>query len=156
MRRWFPFSLVAVVFVSISTAADASVPLRVAEHEAQPLSQATLGGFVLKPSGLLFSLHPTEAHIVVSAVADERLKVCEDGTTFLHYWKGGCRTLGHLPVALPTSGGAVHIGFRVMPLNGGSSARITNLRVRWHCVDHDFILVRGTTRVRSPLPTFDC
>lgn len=156
MKRCFLISLFAVVFVSIPIEADGGVPLRVAERAAPSMSQVALGGFVLKPSGLLFSLHPTEARIVLSAVADERLKVCQDGTTFSHHWRGGCRSLARVPLALPTSGGAVHVGFRVMPSKGGTSARITTLRVRWHCVDHDFILVRGTTRVRLPLPTFDC
>jgi hypothetical protein len=118
-------------------------------------SMVTLRAFVLRPPGLLFSLHPTEARIVVSATANDALRVCEDGTTFSRHWTGGCRRLTRLAVALPTSGGAVHVGFRVMP-SGATAARVTMLTVRWHCVDHDFILVRGSTRVRNVTPTFNC
>ena len=118
-------------------------------------SEVTVGDFTLKPRGLLFSFHPTEARIVVSAVASKPLQVCEDGTTFSRYWKGGCRTLGRAPLKLPTSGGAVHVGFRVKP-TGRAAAHITTLRVRWHCVDHAFIIVRGATTVGRAVPTFDC
>jgi hypothetical protein len=127
----------------------------VAAREAPSISQVTLRAFVLRPSGLLFSFHPTEARIVLTAVANERLRVCEDGTTFSHYWKGGCRTLARLPLALPTSGGAVHVGFRVMP-SRAVAARVTTLRVRWHCVDHAFIIIRGATRTGPTSPSFDC
>ena len=51
------------------------------------------------------------------------LKVCELGTTFSTYWKGGCRRLGGPQMALPTSGGAVHIGFRVLPSSGPPNPR---------------------------------
>ena len=156
MKRGFLLSLLALVFVSIPTVAVGAVPWQVGAQDAHSISKVALGDFVLKPSGILFSFHPTDARIVLSAVADERLRVCEDGTTFSHYWTGGCRVLTRLPLSLPTSGGAVHVGFRVLPSTSGASARITNLRVLWHCVDHDFILMRGTTRVRRPIPTFDC
>lgn len=134
---------------------DQAGPLAIASREAPSISQVTLRGFVLKPSGLTFSFHPTEARIVVAAVANERLRVCEDGTTFSNHWKGGCRTLALLPLALPTSGGAVHVGFRVMP-SRAAAVRVTILRVRWHCVDHAFIIVRGATRVGRVSPSFDC
>jgi hypothetical protein len=118
-------------------------------------SQVTLRDFLLQPSGLLFSLHPTEARIVVSATANKPLRVCEDGTTFSTHWQGGCRKLGKLPLALPPSGGAVHVAFRVMP-SSAAAAHVAILRVRWHCVDHAFIVVRGKSRVRRSSPSFDC
>jgi len=124
-------------------------------HEKPSISQVTLRAFVLRPSGLLFSFHPTEARIVVTAVANERLRVCEDGTTFSHYWNSGCRALARLPLTLPTSGGAVHVGFRVMP-SRAAAVRVTTLRVRWHCVDHAFTIIRGATRTGPVSPSFDC
>jgi hypothetical protein len=110
---------------------------------------------LLKPSGILFGMHPTEARIAITAAAAAPLKICQFGTTFSTHWKGGCRRLLGRPIALPTSGGAVHIGFRVLPWNGRRT-RVVKLRVRWHCVDHYFALVRGTTRVHSASPIFDC
>jgi hypothetical protein len=109
----------------------------------------------LKPSGILFAMHPTEARIIVIAIAAAPLKVCQFGTTFSTHWKGGCRRLVGPQIALPTSGGAVHIGFRVLPSNGRPT-RVMALRVRWHCLDHYFGLLRGKTVVRSSLPVFDC
>lgn len=120
-----------------------------------PASAVTLRNFQLEPAGVLLGMHPTEARIVVSAASAAPLKVCQLGTTFSHNWKGGCRRLAGRPLALPTSGGAVHIGFRVLPANSHAT-RVTALRVRWHCVDHYFALLRGETRVRVPRPTFDC
>ena len=99
-------------------------------------ASVVLRDFLLKPSGILFAMHPTEARIVVSAAAAGPLKVCQLGTTFLTYWKGGCRRLGGPQTTLPTSGGAVHIGFRVLP-SSGRPTRVIALRVRWHCVDHN-------------------
>ncbi|MGZ4302928.1 MAG: hypothetical protein ACXVR9_02035 [Gaiellaceae bacterium] len=58
-------------------------------------------------------------------------------------------------MTLPTSGGAVHIGFRVKPASGHAVA-ISNLAVRWHCVDHFFLLERDATRATAPRPIFDC
>jgi hypothetical protein len=118
-------------------------------------SAVILRDFLLRPSGILFGMHPTEARIVIIAAAAAPLKVCQLGTTFSTYWKGGCRRLVGRPLALPTSGGAVHIGFRVLPWTGRTT-RVLTLRVRWHCVDHYFALLRGTTRVRSASPMFDC
>jgi methionine-rich copper-binding protein CopC len=145
---------VAVVASVLLIAAPVSAHTTLAQQKPST-SKVTLRAFVLRPSGLLFSLHPTEARIVVSATANEALRVCEDGTTFSRHWAGGCRRLTRLPVALPTSGGAVHVGFRVMP-SGATAIRVTMLTVRWHCVDHDFILLHGSTRVGHPSPTFDC
>ena len=121
----------------------------------RPLSSAvSLGAFRLKPSGILFGMHPTEARIVITGTAAAPLEVCQLGTTFSTNWEGGCRRLGRRPLALPTSGGAVHVGFRVLG-SGGRATRVAALRVRWHCVDDNFLL-RGTTGARRPTPTFDC
>ena len=38
----------------------------------------------------------------------------------------------------------------------GHPTRVMALRVRWHCVDHYFALLRGKTAVPSPSPIFDC
>ena len=157
-------TLMAGLSASMAAPAGAVFDVRVAHvaharpvgaRDAPSISQVTLRAFVLRPSGLLFSFHPTEARIVVTAVANERLRVCEDGTTFSHYWKGGCRTLARLPLALPTSGGAVHVGFRVMPSHV-AAVPVTTLRVRWHCVDQAFIIIRGATRTGPVSPSFDC
>jgi hypothetical protein len=145
-------SLIAVLIV---LSADYARPGARTVQEKPAISQMTLRAFVLRPQGLLVSLHPTEARIVVTAIATESLRVCEDGTTFSRYWNGGCRRLGRLPLALPTSGGAMHVGFRVMP-SSAAGTRVAILRVRWHCVDHDFIVVRGATRVGRASPSFDC
>jgi hypothetical protein len=110
---------------------------------------------MLKPSGLLFAMHPTEARITITATAAAPLKVCELGTTFSKHWSGGCRRLGQEPLTLPTSGGAVHIGFRVAPWSAHLT-RVARLSVRWHCVDHYFVLRRGTNQVRTTSPIFDC
>lgn len=100
-------------------------------------------------------MHPTEARITLTATAAAPLKVCELGTTFSRYWRGGCRRLAKPPLRLPTSGGAVHVGFRVLPLDG-QETRVTALRVRWHCVDHNFGLSRGKSDVPAATPLFDC
>jgi hypothetical protein len=100
-------------------------------------------------------MHPTDARITLAAAADPPLKVCRLGTTFSTHWRGGCRRLAERPLALPTSGGAVHVGFRVLPSNG-RAMRVVTLRVRWHCVDHYFAIMRGKTDVRGANPTFDC
>jgi len=138
----------------------ARTPLALVRVDATRRSHVTasaviLRDFLLKPPGLLFGMHPTEGRIMIVAAAAAPLKVCPFGTTFSTYWKGGCRRLVGRPMVLPTSGGAVHIGFRVLPSNGRTT-RVVVLRVRWHCVDHYFALLRGTTRVRSPRPVFDC
>jgi hypothetical protein len=98
---------------------------------------------------------PTDARITLVVAAAAPLKVCQLGTTFSTHWKGGCRRLAERPLALPTSGGAVHIGFRILPSNGRAT-RVMALRVRWHCVDHYFALMRGKTEIRTTSPVFDC
>jgi hypothetical protein len=118
-------------------------------------SAVVLRDFVLKPSGILFGMHPTDSRIIVNAAAAASVKVCQFGTTFSTYWKGGCRRLVGRPTALPTSGGAVHVGFRVLPSNARPT-RVFALRLHWHCVDHYFSVLRGKSVVRSPSPVFDC
>lgn len=119
------------------------------------ISSVTLAAFTLTPSGILFGLHPTEARITLTATAAAPLKVCELGTTFSSYWQGGCRRLARRPLRLPTSGGAVHVGFRILPL-AEREIQVTALRVRWHCVDHYFALLRGKSDVPTATPLFDC
>jgi hypothetical protein len=136
-----------------ATTALALVPGHARGNDAT-ISVVVLRDFLL-PSGILFTMHPTEARIRVIATAAAPLKICQLGTTFSTYWKGGCRRLVGRPLALPSSGGAVHVGFRVLPSNGRPT-QVTVLRVRWHCVDHSFGLLRGNTVVRSPSPIFDC
>jgi hypothetical protein len=120
------------------------------------VSTVTLSAFRLKPSGILFGMHPTEARTLITATAAAPLKVCQLGTTFSRNWKGGCRKLDARPLMLPTSGGAVHIGFRVLPWNGNTT-RVSTLRLRWHCVDHYFTLLRGsTTLAQNTHAIFDC
>jgi hypothetical protein len=120
-----------------------------------PVSAVILENFLLEPAGIRFGMHPTEARITVTAKADALLKVCQVGTTFSSHWTGGCLRLGRRQLALPTSGGAVHVGFRVLPRDGGLT-RVARLRVRWHCVDHYFSLLPGTTEIRRVRPLFDC
>jgi hypothetical protein len=127
-----------------------------ARQSRTSVSTVTLSAFQLKPSGLLFGMHPTESRIVITAIAAAPLKVCQQGTTFSRNWTGGCRKLNARPLMLPTSGGAVHIGFRVLPWNGNTT-RVSTLRVRWHCVDHYFALSRGsTTLAHTTHAIFDC
>jgi hypothetical protein len=145
---------ISVVLVA-AIAASAAAGCRADGTRSHPSSSAVvLGRFLLRPSGILFELHPTEARITLVVAAEAPLKVCQLGTTFSTHWKGGCRRMAERPLALPTSGGAVHIGFRVLPSNGRAT-RVMALRVRWHCVDHYFALMRGKTEVRSTSPVFD-
>jgi hypothetical protein len=109
----------------------------------------------LARSGILLGVHPTEARITLTATAAGPLKVCELGTTFSSYWHGGCLRLAGRPLRLPTSGGAVHVGFRILPV-AGRETHVTALRVRWHCVDHYFALLRGKSDVAAATPLFDC
>jgi hypothetical protein len=118
-------------------------------------SVVTLGSFLLEPSGIRFGMHPTEARITITAKAVALLKVCQVGTTFSSHWKGGCRRLGGGQLALPTSAGAVHVGFRVLPWDVDVT-RVAGLRVRWHCVDHYFSLLPGRTQIRNVRPLLDC
>jgi len=57
-----------------------------------------------------------------------RLSSC---TTFSYYWRGGCRYLANGRVTLPTSGGAVHVGFRIVPITE-HPVQVERLRVQWH------------------------
>jgi hypothetical protein len=126
-----------------------------AGQSSASVSTVTLGGFLLEPAGILFAMHPTDARITIGVTAAAPLEVCELGTTFSRNWTGGCRRLEGRPLELPTSGGAVHIGFRVLPANGRAT-RIVSLRVRWHCVDRYFALLHGSTVVGRARPSFDC
>jgi hypothetical protein len=119
------------------------------------ISSVTLAAFSLARSGILLGIHPTDARITLAATAAAPLKVCELGTTFSSYWQGGCRRLARGTLRLPTSGGAVHVGFRILPLTGRET-RVTALRVRWHCVDHYFALLRGKSDVPTAAPVLDC
>ena len=120
-------------------------------------SVASLAVFTLvPPAGIALWIHPTAAPITVSVAADGRLKACEVGTTFSHYWRSGCRLFVGGSVTLPTSGGAMHVGFRIVPL-GGRAIRVQRLRVQWHCVDHFFLLQRGNSNARLDAPVvLDC
>jgi hypothetical protein len=139
----------------VPRAALALVPVYATQASDASTSAVVLRRFLLQPSGILFAMHPTEVRIIVTAVAAAPLKACQLGTTFSTYWRGGCRLLVGRPLALPTSGGAVHIGFRVLPSNGRPT-RVIDLRVRWRCVDHYFGLFRGKTVIGSVSPIFDC
>jgi hypothetical protein len=119
------------------------------------VSSITLAAFSLARSGILLGMHPTEARVTLTATAVAPLKVCELGTTFSSNWQGGCLRLAGRPLRLPTSGGAVHVGFRILPL-AGRETHVTALRVRWHCVDHYFALLRGKSDGPTATPLFDC
>ncbi len=159
LRSAEPIRCIAVVCIVASafglTACGSKVRAHTTRRSHASASTVVLRDFPLKPSGILFGMHPTEARIIVIAAAAAPLKVCQFGTTFSTYWTGGCRRLVGRPMALPTSGGAVHIAFRVLPSNRRPT-RVMALRVRWHCVDHYFSLLRGNTVVRSASPVFDC
>lgn len=120
-------------------------------------SSATVAPFtLLPPHGITLWMHPTAARIVLTVTSNGRLRACEVGTTFSYYWRGGCRafTAGHLK--LPSSGGAVHIGFRLVPI-AGRPIQVARLHVQWHCVDHFFLLQRGDTKARLRAPVvLDC
>jgi hypothetical protein len=81
---------VTVVASVLLIVAPVSAHTTLAQHQPST-SHVTLRAFLLRPAGLLFSLHPTEARVVVTADANEALKVCEDGTTFSRHWTGGCQ-----------------------------------------------------------------
>jgi hypothetical protein len=119
------------------------------------ISSVALPAFTLARSGILFGMHPTEARITLTVAAAAPLQVCELGTTFSRYWPGNCLRLAGRPLRLPTSGGAVHVGFRILPLDWRDT-HVTALRVRWHCVDHSFALLRGKSDVPTATPQFDC
>ena len=145
-------ALVIIVF-SIATACGSGSPHSRPAARRPVASRVVLRDFVLQQRGVVFWMHPTEARIRITREAG--LNVCEVGTTFSHYWIGGCRHLRSGSLTLPTSGGAVHVGFRVKP-SRGHAVEISNLAVRWHCVDHFFLLEPDLTRVNAPRPIFDC
>lgn len=125
--------------------------------QASRASTATVASFVLvPPRGIALWMHPTAARIVVSISASGQVRACEVGTTFSHYWRGGCRRLFRGRLTLPTTGGAVHVGFRIVPV-GDRPVLVERLHVQWHCVDHFFLLQRGMTKARLRAPAvFDC
>jgi hypothetical protein len=92
---------------------------------------------------------------LISAAADPPLKVCPVGTSFGSVWRRGCRALAEKSRPLPTTSGAMHVLFRVVP-SKGTLSRVEHLSLQWHCIDHRF----GLERRRSPVPrtraTFDC
>jgi hypothetical protein len=59
------------------------------------------------------------------------------------------------PLALPTTNGGQHVGFRVLTASAGS-VRVAALTLRWHCTDHFFYFRPYATRVRVGTPEFDC
>jgi hypothetical protein len=142
-----------IIVLSIATACGSGSSHSRTAARRPAASRVVLRDFVLQQRGVVFWMHPTEARIRITGGA--RLNVCEVGTTFSHYWIGGCRELRSGSVTLPTSGGAVHIGFRVKPANGHAVA-ISNLALRWHCVDHFCLLEPDLTRVHATRPIFDC
>jgi hypothetical protein len=147
--------LLGVVFLSIVTYVLKDDGTSTRPSSRPGISSVTLAAFSLAPSGILLGIHPTEARITLTASAAAPLHVCEFGTTFSNYWRGGCRRLAREPLRLPTSGGAVHVGFRILPLDGRKT-RVAALQVRWHCVDHYFALLGGKTDVSTAAPQFDC
>jgi len=119
-------------------------------------SSAAVSSFNLSPHGIALWMHPTQAPITISANAVGHLKVCEIGTTFSTYWRGGCRSLRSGKLALPTSGGAVHVGFWIRAVSTNTMS-VERLRIRWHCVDHFFLLQLRSTQARLAAPVvFDC
>lgn len=146
-------TVLLVIAVSVVTGCGGrKTPAETAAHRPSA-SRVVLRAFVLQPRGLIFWMHPTETRINVTTSA--HVDICEIGTTFSHYWVGGCRHLRSGSLSLPTSGGATHIGFRVRP-SSGHPVRVPVLVVQWHCVDHFFLLQRGRTRVGMPGHTLDC
>lgn len=118
-------------------------------------SLVTLTQFTVPPDGIAFFMHPTQAPIVLAVSTEAKLKVCEVGTTFSTYWHGGCRRLPNGVLALPSSGGAMHVGFRIRPATK-SPTPVNHLRIQWHCVDHFYVQQGGGTAGPKALPRFDC
>jgi hypothetical protein len=147
--------LIAVVCLATPSCGGSHSSTSVAAHPS--VSRVVLGSFILGSRGVVFFMHPTEVRITLAATTNTLLKVCQVRSAAFpfHIWKGGCRHLGHGSLALPSSGGFSHIGFRLAPANG-RPAEIGRLVVRWRCVDHFFALEHPATRVRVPAPIFDC
>lgn len=158
MRYVAPIALGSVM-VLLAVAGVATARSHPASQHASgrpSTSLAAVDSFILPPHGIALWMHPTGAPITISASAVGRLKVCEVGTTFSTYWRGGCRFLRRGELALPTSGGAVHVGFWIRAVST-NAVRVERLRIRWHCIDHFFLLPRGSTHVRLAAPVvFDC
>jgi hypothetical protein len=121
----------------------------------KPASYFAVANFSLVPPGILFELHPTDRPILIRASSPTPLKVCQFGTSFAGAWTGGCRTLSGRPLFLPASSGAVHVAFRITTTTAGTT-RVARLALSWHCVDHQFGLLRGRTLTPAGHPTFDC
>jgi hypothetical protein len=117
-------------------------------------SHVAVGGFFLSETGIDFELHPTESPILVSAVADAPVRVCQVGTSFAGRWRGGCRRLTDRPLPLPETNGMMHVVFRVTTTAG--RARVRRLSLRWHCVDHRLGVFPRQTRIPRLHPIFDC
>lgn len=127
----------------------------VASADGRKSSSVTLSEFSLEPAGVSFTMHPSAARIVLAARASAMLEVCQSGTSFAGSWSGGCRRMAHGRLALPSSGGLLHVSFRVVPLLRQTTP-VASLVIRWHCIDHAFALDAGATRVRGEGATFDC
>jgi hypothetical protein len=62
-----------------STALALVVPVYTTRRSHASASAVILRNFLLKPSGILFGMHPTEARIMIIAAAAAPLKVCPFG-----------------------------------------------------------------------------
>jgi hypothetical protein len=158
MRYVAPIALgsVTVLLAVAGVAAARNHPASQHASVRPSTSLAAVGSFILPPHGIALWMHPTQAPITITVSAVGRLEVCEVGTTFSTYWRGGCRSLRRGKFALPSSGGAVHVGFWIRAVSA-NAVRVERLRVRWHCVDHFFLLQRAGTHVRLAAPVvFDC
>ena len=83
---------IALVCVAASVFGLTACGSRVRAHTTRlthASASVVLRDFLLKPSGILFGMHPTEARIIVSAAAAAPLKVCQLGTTFSTYLERG-------------------------------------------------------------------
>src|SRR5437588_5714125 len=102
-----------------------------AKHE----SSAEFADFTLVSPGVVFELHPANSPILMSAAADRPLKVCPVGTSFESAWRHGCRALAETPRRLPTTSGAIHVLFRVVPSKGKVS-RAKRVSLQWTSRHH--------------------
>ena len=141
MARLIAMTLaLAAVLGCVESDSATSKATRAPRDSAALLAAVTL----VPPNGITLWMHPTAARIVVSVTPKAvKLKACEVGTTFSFYWRGGCRQFVGGRLTLPTSGGAVHVGFRIVP-GADHPVQVEQLRVQWHCVDHFFLLKPGS------------
>jgi hypothetical protein len=65
----------------VARAALASVSAHTPRQSYAAASAVVLKDLLLKPSGILFGMHPTEARIMIIAAAASALKVCQFGST---------------------------------------------------------------------------